>query len=268
MRKLALLLLLAWTCLGCFVLPLPTRPLTLDGTRSATLDTGFLQEGRTTREEVAARWGPPTVWLQAQRIAVYGAVYSDVEIEFGSINGNGGSIPLHKREAVFLAFDGSERLARWDACRVQSGATWLGAALKWAHTAGLRVREPDLAFQPQAPPAGARVYFYCLKHPGVLGEPLPDVAMDGLRLGQIRRRTYLAVELPAGPHTFTLNPLSIRPNRASLRILDLPLTLEPGAVAYMEFHVACGINEPFSIVCVERPAEEALPVLRSLREAW
>ena len=268
MRKLVFSMLLTWSCLGCFVLPVPTEPRTLEGQRSASLDTSFLQEGRTTRGEAAARWGPPTVWLQAQRIAVYGAVYTDTEILYGAGTGRGGSVPLHKREAVYLAFDAQDQLTHWGAGRVKSGATWLSAALGWARSAGLQVREPAPAFLPAPPPAGGRVYFFCRKHPKVLGEPLPVVALEGLRLGQVRKRTYLAVELPAGDHEFTINPLSLSFGTAAVRIQEVPLSLQPGAVAYVEFHVEADAKAVFSVACAERQAQEALPVLQTLRETW
>lgn len=273
----------AWFCLpllmsstACLVLPVTTAPKVKEGRRSDSMDLSFLAKGQTLKASVIEKLGPPTVWLQSQRTAVYGATFSTMSLlwAIGAPNGGGvGSIPTYQREALFLTFDESERVLDWGTGKVPLSETWLSAALLWGKTRGLQLVEPSKQFHETAVPTGlCQVYVYCPQRPNLLSADLfPSVTLDGVMLGQVRKGSFLRIELSQGNHLLSIYPDTKigTPSSGSYSITtpSIDLVLAPGETKFLELRVEAGLHS-IAAVLSERPRLEATTVLNDLREAW
>lgn len=265
-RLVTLLLLCSF---GCLVLPVPTHENVIQGQRSTTLDVSFIQKHKTLRPEIFDKLGAPTIWLPTQRIAVYGATFVRSHLFVAVAYAGGFTVPITEREALFIAFDESDRAILWRVGEADIHRTWVGASIHWAKSVGLTVKEPRVDFITREAPANrSLVYFYCIKHVKIIGDPWPGILLNGALLGQVRKKTYLPVELDAGKYTFTIDPLYSSTSKLPSRPAIFELELKPGETSYLEFHIETGFNKDFSVVFHQHSKEEALPVIRGLRETW
>lgn len=274
MVRIGLLMLCVGWASACFVLPVPAPTKVLEGRRSASMDLSFLRPGVTSPEE-AKRWlGPPTAWLQAQRILVYGARYTERELLVGAGAAGGGAtarVPLVKAEGLFLAFDEDARLLAWGGGPVASDETWLGGALRWAKSADCTVPSPAKAFGPgPLPPGSGRLVLYCTQRESWRDPDFfPAVVLDGQPCGQLRKGAYLSLEVEAGCHDLIALPdTRTGPSPAQVRRPGiLQLQLHPGQVAYAELRVESGLLASAAHL-VPRDPPAALKALASLKETW
>ena len=268
-------LLLLMGCTACIVLP--TAPTVLEGRRSDHMDLSFLSKGQTQKELVFEKLGLPTAWLPSQRTAVYGAKFSTKTLYWGGgspMGGGGfGSAPMAQREALFLTFDESERVLDWGVGKVPLTETWLSAALVWGKSRGLQLFEPSKQFhEMEVSSQRCQVYVFCPQHPSLLSADLfPSVTLDGLMLGQVRKGSFLRIEMGQGTHLLSIYPDTKigtpRSGPYSVTTPSIDLLLQPGETKFFELRVERGLNSVTAVLS-ERSRLDASAVLNTLRETW
>ncbi len=237
---LAILTLLSLTACGLEpvigLIPTHQQERVITGRYLAESDLAFLEKKHTTRDEVIKQLGPPTIWLQSQRIAVYGFVRFP-----------GGKQPLNrplKRAAVFIAFEPSDRVVDWGRSDVSEKLTWLGAALKWGRSSRLELAQPAQTFVETTPlPKQGVIYFYRPRDGGGASVFI-EVYLDSALLGQVRSKSYLPLPLVPGIYHFQVSPnypwserwLGFRTHPYRI----IPVTLRPGLACFVEI----GIKQP------------------------
>jgi len=276
MNKAWFYLLLLMCSTACIVLPITTAPKVVEGRRSDAMDLSFLYKGQSLKAEIIEKLGQPTVWLQAQRTAVYGAKFSTMSLLWGigaPNGGGGGLIPTYQREALFLTFDELERVLDWGVGKVPLTETWLTAALVWGKSRGLQLFQPSTQFQEVGTPTGhCQVYVYCSQRPSLLSADLfPSVTLDGLMLGQVRQGSFLRIELSEGNHLLSIYPdtkFGTRSSRSySITTPSIDLVLQPGETKFLELRVEAGLHSVGADLS-EHSRLEATAVLKTLRETW
>jgi hypothetical protein len=153
----------------------------------------------------------------------------------------GGVVHPVEREALYIVFDQSDAVVDWGRGKVSKGVTWLSAALDWSRSRHLKLPEPRKEFVEIAPAAEQSViYFYRprdIQHlfPGfppaesiLFGlEPFAEVYLDSALLGQLRRKSYLAIPLHAGIYDFLVVPYMDYNPELQYRSADIQITLQP-----------------------------------------
>lgn len=276
MYKVWFSLLLLMSNTACIVLPISTTPKVVEGRRSDSMDLSFLYKGQTLKSEMIEKLGKPTVWLQAQRTAVYGAKFSTMSLlwAIGAPNGGGGGfLPTYQREALFLTFDEPGKVLDWSVGKVRLTETWLSASLVWGKSRGLQLVEPSKQFHEMDLSEGhCQVYVYCPQQSSLLSADLfPSVTLDGMMLGQVRKGSFLRIELDPGNHLLSIYPdtkIGTPPSRSySITTPSVDLALQPGETKFLELRVESGLNSVTASLS-ERSMLDATVVLKALRETW
>jgi hypothetical protein len=273
---------------ACLVLPVPISERMLAGRQLVESELGFLERRPTTRDDVAKQLGPATIWLESQRTAVYGLVKTAKTGVFWIIalphprGMVGGVVHRVEREALYIVFDQSDTVADWGRGKVAKGVTWLSAALDWSKSRDLKLPEPREEFVEIAPGAEQSViYFYRprdIQHlfPGFppaesifLGmlDPFAEVYLESALLGQLRRKTYLAIPLYAGTYDFRVVPYMDYNPELQYRSASIQMTLQAGLVYFVNIEIETGKGFIGPVIS-QRSRDEAMPLLKALRETW
>ncbi len=247
-------------------IPTQQQERVIAGRYLAESDLAFLEKKHTTRDEVITQLGPPTIWLEPQRIAVYGFVRFP-----------GGRQPRERplrRDAIFIAFDKSDRVVDWGRSDVSRKMTWLGAALAWGRSSGLELAQPARTFvEITLLPRRSAIYFYRPRDaPLGCDQAWGEVYLDKTLLGQVRCKSYLPLSLAPGTYDFRVSPnyaWNEKWARSERRPDRIQTTLYPGSVYFVETKILqAGATQPIVAVISQHSREEAMPILQALRETW
>lgn len=279
--------LLAWLlpCLltaACVAVPVPVARDVIEGRQYTDAQLDFVEPGATTRSDVSAALGEPTIWLPDQRIMVYGLRRTGPLGMLIFLPGNVAYVEREEREAVFVATDARGAVARRGRAPIDVRETWLTAALEWARTQGLDVRAPGDRFTEETPAPGESVihvyrprdyqHYLPLVPPaeGLLfgAAKFVDVRLDGRLVAQLQRGTYASIHAPPGAHVITVNPDTDDVGNASLhRTASIRVDAARGGTVFVDVGVRAGFGviEP---VLVLRDRSEALEAIAELRQCW
>ena len=280
-------ILVAMCLAGCVVIPVPTEPTILEGRPLIDRDLEFVRSENPSRQRILESLGPPTIWLHNQRTLVYGL--RKVE-ETGAIwfigaglgAAAGGLVKGETKEAVFFVLGSDDTMTHWGRSSVGKGETWLSAALAWAQSIGLKLRQPSSQFIEEWPSSEQSYVFFYRPRDYQYYLPLAppanklffgvadfvDLRLPNDLVGQLRWQTYTVARIPPGVHKFVVNPdTDYVTNPMNYRNAAIQLDLAPGTVAYVEVGVEAGLGiiEP---KLFQRNRTEALAVIQHLRESW
>lgn len=245
-------------------IPFPYREHVVTGMYLGEASLAFLQKNRTSRDEVSKQLGPPIIWLEAQRIAVYGFARTPAKISVDE--------PLVEREAVLIAFDKSDKVVDWGHGKVPQKkswkVTWLSAALDWGRSQGLELAQPAQTFvEIPVPPQRSVVYFFD-RPPWCFDGGFIEVSRDSTLLGEVRCNSYLAVSLAPGAYDFRVSFYDGHARSSGIRSSSRHITLQPGLAYFLRIRQKTPATSPPIVVTVYQSREEAMPVLQALRETW
>ena len=282
----ALHLLLPVLVAGCVATPVAVEPRVLEGRPFTDAQLDFVRPGATTRQDVIASIGRPTIWLAEQRILVYGlrkvAPVGTLWFIGAGPGGAGGVVEGETREAIFFALDGDSVVMRCGRASVDRGQTWLGAALDWTRAEGLEVQSARGRFVEEAPTAeSSLIYFYRprdYQHVLPLVPPaaaLPqgvatfaDIRLGNQLVGQIRRQSYAVVRVSPGAHEFVVDPdTDDVANPGIYRSKAIRLNIEPGTTTFIEVGVEAGQGVVVPVLA-RRSYADAMATIVNLRESW
>jgi hypothetical protein len=119
---------------GCVTVPVSVSADVVAGRELGAEDLDFLQRGITTKDEVIRELGSPFLWLQKQRMAVYGLVRTEtVGLLLVGMAGSPTTWRSFEREASFVALNDSDTVIAWgEQGPLARDDSWLSAALDWA----------------------------------------------------------------------------------------------------------------------------------------
>ncbi len=109
------LVIAAASCSSCVIIPIPTpgRVASYSRGRLTNGSLAFLEEGRTTQEEVLLKLGEPDRAWREERLFVYDWEPEPFWVVAGAPGGGGGAAPVHLRvHFLLLEFDGTGLLKR------------------------------------------------------------------------------------------------------------------------------------------------------------
>ena len=280
-------ILVAMCLAGCIVIPVPTEPTILEGRPLTDCDLEFVRSENLSRQRILERLGPPTIWLHNQRTLVYGLRIVEETggiwfIGAGLGAAAGGLVKGETKEAVFFVLDSDDTMTHWGRSSVGKGKTWLSAALEWAQSIGLKLRQPSSQFIEEWPSSEQSYVFFYRPRDYQYYLPLAppankllfgvadfvDLRLPNDLVGQLRWQTYTVARIPPGVHKFVVNPdTDYVTNPMNYRNAAIQLDLAPGTVAYVEVGVEAGLGiiEP---KLFQRNRAEALAVIQQLRESW
>jgi hypothetical protein len=270
---------------GCVAIPVPVERAVVEGKQFTESDLDFVQPGATTRSEVVGNLGKPTIWLSTLRILVYGLRRVETGVLWfvgAGLSGAGGLVEGESKEAIYLIFDDKDVVTHWGRAPVEHCGTWLGAATQWAGSENLAIPQARETFVEETPTAGqGLIYFYRPRDyqyflplaqparrlpPGVAD--FADISEAGQLVGQIRWQSYVAVSVPPGPHSFTVNPdTDCVVNPELYRSASIRLDVAPESVTYVDVGIQAGLGT-IDPILVERPRSASLAVIAELRESW
>lgn len=267
---------------ACVAVPVPVTPEIVEGRPYADAQLEFIQPGATTRSDVSAALGEPTIWLPDQRVMVYGLRRTASPGLLVFLPWNVGYVEREEREAVFVATDARGAVARRGRAPIDVRETWLTAALEWAKTQGLDVRAPGDRFTEETPAPDESVihvyrprdyqHYLPLVPPaeGLLfgASKFVDVRLDGRLVAQLQRGTYASIHALPGAHEIAVNPDTDDVGNASLhRTASIRVDPARGGSAFVDVGVRAGFGviEP---VLVLRDRSEALDAIAELRQCW
>lgn len=273
---------------ACAVVPVPSEDQTLEGRQFTDSELLFIHPGVTTGDEIAGRLGAPTIWFPDQRILVYGlrkTAGTGLVWFVASPSGvaAGGRVQGEEREAVFIALDERGIVTNRGRAPVKRGTSWLGAALAWSGVTGLDVPQPREVFAEIDPagPGQVMVYFYRPRDnqhylplvppaqrlaPGVAD--FVNIFLDGVLAGQLRLKTYLALQVTPGEHTFVLSAdTDDVVNQQLYRDASLRMSVPTPGSSFIDVRVEAGKGY-IGPVLGRRSRAEAIDVIGALRETW
>jgi len=254
---------------ACVSFPL-TDPVVVEGRRLDAAAIAFLQKNETPVSEVVGRLGRPMLWVRQPFIAIYGATLDQRHFVAGYIQS--GEVRMRDREALFVAFDDGNRVLHWGHAQIPWRATWRGAALDWAHAAGMQVPPRGKAFAELTVPDGQSVvYFYCpmMNYPtlGITDVFLGIYSDEPSMLGELREKEYLAIAMDPGKRRISVEPYLPLVSRVQMLRGSIELDLQPGSVHFVEMRFVRS-ETGYVAEMQERSRQEALPAVRAFVEAW
>ncbi len=195
----------------------------------------------------------------------------------------GGLVAGETRQALFFAANDDDVVTHWGRTPVKRGKTWLQAALEWSLAEDLKLPSPRGIFSEESPASAVQglVYFYRprdYQHYLPFGPPAKRMAFGAVDfvniyrntelVGQLRWRSYVAVCVSPGEHTFVISPDTDDVTNPQLyQNASLQMTAESGTTRFVEVGVEAGKGTIEPIV-TERSRDEAMAVIRELRESW
>jgi hypothetical protein len=281
-------MLLPLFLVSCIATPVPVEQDVLEGRRYTDSDLQFVHTGVTARDELIRNLGPPTTWLPAQRILIYGLreVQGTGFVWFVASpagSGAGGMVKGERREAIFFTLDDRGLVTQWGRAPVKRGETWSGAASAWSRAAGLSLPQPRPVFVEESPasteqgliffyrPMDYQYYLPLLPPAKKLMAGVADfvnIYQDGALVAQLRWKTYVVVAAATGEHTFLVSADTDEVvNPELFRTASLRLTVVPQSKTFVDVGIEAGkgVIKP---VLVERSRDDAINVIGSLRESW
>ena len=265
------LLVLLLTTTGCIIIPVPEREV-LAGHKITDENTAFIQPGITTRIDVMRELGQPSMEFEDQQIVAYawemlgsyfvlGHPLQHFELEVGN--------PY----VLLIAFDGNDRVLRFETKARWPSDTIQEHALKWAKREGLNIPIPPSEFTSTEIPSGQSVIY--IFRPGAWNEawffyPL-GVTSDGKLVAELANGRYKAVILAPGSHTISLIPGPSAHSGPHVKIKPAP-PFSFVALPDMEYYLEVKLQTPglgtLDPVLRIRSQDNALPVLKTLERVW
>ncbi len=250
---------------ACVYIPVPERPVVARSRVTAEM-TAPIRPGVSTRSDVIALLGGPTLDLPTQRIIAYR--WETLRgVVVWAVPAAGGAFDVGKLYVLLVAFDAEDRVVAFETTTQQAWDSLPEHALKWAERAGVVEPRAPLPFVARAVPPGAAL-LYLYREGGFfdrpdLGLPPPEVRVDGKVLGGLRRGEYRVHAVEPGPTTITVDPLPAQSLKASLRsapVTSIVIQTLPGQAYYLRVRVRHGLGDMTPVI-TECPEAEALPLL-------
>jgi hypothetical protein len=272
---------------ACVAAPVSVERAVLEGRRFSEEDVEFVQTGVTTQADIIAKLGQPTIWLAPQHTLVYGLreVESLGMVWFMGTPGGatGGLVTGESRQALLFILHSDDTVAHWGRTPVNRNKTWLQATLDWSLAEGLTLPQPRQRFSEDSPASvrEALVYFYRprdFQHYLLLGPSAERLAFgavdfvniyrDDQLVGQLRWKSYLAVQVSPGAHTFVISADTDDVSNPQLYLTtSFQMTLESRSTRFIDVGVEAGKGTIKPLV-IERPRDEVMAVIGEFRESW
>jgi hypothetical protein len=272
---------------ACVAAPVSVERAELEGRRFSEADVEFVQTGVTTRADIIAKLGQPTILLAPQHALVYGLreVESTGMVWFLGTPGGaiGGLVTGESRQALLFILNCDDTVAHWGRTPVNRGKTWLQATLDWSLVEGVTLPQPRGRFSEESPASAgqALVYFYRprdFQHYLLLGpsaERLAFGAVDFVNIyrndqlvGQLRWKSYIAVYVSPGVHTFVISADTDDVSNPQLYLTtSFQMKLESRSTRFIDVGVEAGKGTIKPLI-IERPRDEAMAVIGEFQESW
>ena len=260
----------------------------LAGQRIKPDDITFIKAGITSREEVIAKLGPPTVDLSDLRTLVY--VWIELKEQWvGVIPLGVATAPRTADLALLVALDENNRVVRAGIDQRSWADTVISQTRKWAEAQKVALPPTRSSFAPVPIPEGkALVYVYRTKPPASLGSrffppqsfvwPLA-IGIDTQYVSEMHDDTFAMVSVSPGRHEFFANPFPPYryPQYRGNLAID-PSKRQPGSVTvdvrpeqpyFIEVFSGSAMGDDgLTTSLTLRSESEAMPVLRSFRPTW
>jgi len=263
------LLVLLLTTTGCIIIPVPEREV-LAGHKITDENTAFIQPGITTRNDVMRGLGQPSLEFEDQRIVAYtwemfmgyfawGAWFQNWNIEMG------------KPYVLLIAFDGNDRVVRFETKARWPFDTIQEHALKWAQREGLNIPIPPTEFTVKEIPSGQSVIY--IYRSARWGPPFYfplTVTIDSKQVAELTKGRYREAILAPGFHTISVKPGPsgrLKPYENIKPVPPFSFVALPDTAYYLEVETGSGfggLDFPLRI----RAQDNALPVLKTLERVW
>jgi outer membrane protein assembly factor BamE (lipoprotein component of BamABCDE complex) len=278
--------LLCLTCIlvllaGCVAIPVPNKSRILSGRHISDAAVSFIEKGVTTKDILLSRLGKPTMWLDAQRIALYGLVRTSDAFLLVLGPGLGREIEMAEREALIVRFDEAGQVANWGREKLGRGATWLEGVERWAKVEDIDIGLPSKTFSEESPsPDESLVYFYRpmdrqYYFPGLPPreklffdlDPLAEVYSGSTLLGQLRWKTYLTLRMAPGEYEFSVAPTRDADLDLSYGSSLVKISLQAGQTYFVDIQLEAGFGSIKPVVS-KRSRDEAILEIKDLQETW
>ena len=264
------LLILLLTTTGCVVLA-PISLLTLPecdvppGHKIITDEnTAFIQPGITRRIDVMRKLGQSSLEFEDQRIIAY--TWEMLYMPLGRL-GPYECLPY----VLLIAFDGNDRVLRFETKARWPFDTIQEHALKWAQREGLNIPIPPTEFTVTEIPSGQSVIY--IYRSARWGPPFYfplSVTIDSKQVAEITKGRYRAAILAPGFHTISVKPGPsgrLKPYENIKPVPPFSFVALPDTAYYLEVETGSGfggLDFPLRI----RAQDNALPVLKTLERVW
>lgn len=284
---LALVMLAPWLAVtGCVPVkvasssdpPLAGRKVTPEGM-------AFIKPSITTREEVIAKLGPPTLDLSELRTLAY--VWIDLKEQWVGIFPFLGTAPRTADLALLVVLNENNRVVRAGIDQRSYSDSVISQTRKWAEAQQVTLPPTRSSFDPVSIPEGkALIYIYRVKPPSSLDTfffrarswqwPVP-IALDSQYVTEMHDETYSAVLVSPGRHEIVADPLPpYRYARTSGNLFIDPSKRRPGTITvdvrpgqpYFLEAFSASTQDDLTTALTLRSESEAMPVLRTFRPAW
>lgn len=258
------------------------------GRKTTSEDVAFIKPGVTTRDEVIAKLGKPTVDLADLKILVY--PWMELKEQWvGVVPGFIWTAPRTADWALFVATDENNRVVGYGFEQLKWSDSVVSQARKWAEAQQVELPPASISFSAAPIPEGkALICVYRVKPP-LFGRPLGEafenswawpvaVAIDGQYVTEMHDDTYAAFPVSPGAHKITADPfpsyryvatsgnLAIDPSKRPP--FTITVQASQGQPYFVQARSVTNFSGPISTSLTAQNEPEAEPVLQKLRPVW